>query len=694
MKVGIKCQKVVVQRWHFVCYEVSRQSGMVSSRLPRHFTTNKAIIEHSHLSPFDPDLHGHDQECRRWDREGGGGQGNTGNINNFNVRDRTDRPTGKEGGLEERQTEEVSANQEPAFETTSTGLGHAQSQIGVIWTYNAAGTYGTGQQGIEELNEGDWRLGIQQLCKEGGHLVEGEERMGMVWQVSKRELPNQEALVATPEHAAMEHRVTRSAKNVALTEGISNPPRKSGKRKVPASTKTAPEPPAAAKDKSKTTANAAAALVEAKTAPEPSAAAKKPKNKSKTTANVAAAPVEAPADDADALPKPPRPKPRPKEKTATTAAVVQSNGDLAHDPFNLSARVNRDIRRADASLKSSQRVLNEIAAEDQEDFTFDDRDTQSYDELTTPIAKHRQSADARSPGHSCSRSHSRSPFSSPPRPRSADARSPCRKEATDNENNKTPHASPTRGRSRRSETRPASSTRPASVDSVMLSLRLRPHHPSLPPSSPLLESELDDSNNNYKQMVAKAKAALAKQAAREHTMPPTVKEADEEDLGEAPAQKKKQGGDAQGKQKNNGGATGTWRPAKGKGRKAKATPEPDSMEDEDAGSGDDDDKVHKGGPVPAAIKEHLFVAHDTFTAEVAALAKECGKSPTTLHQLVGSLTKTTRASSPWNIYQQWHAETHPKASEMSTQDYNTLARESFKTACRLPDDELSDPDTM
>ncbi|KAJ6524063.1 hypothetical protein DFH09DRAFT_1096225 [Mycena vulgaris] len=332
--------------------------------------------------------------------------------------------------------------------------------------------------------------------------------------------------------------------------------------------------------------------------------------------------------------------------------------------------------KIDAEEQEELRLVDESTGEEEEefDFDFDDRDTQSYDELTTPIARCRQSADACS-RHQRPHSHSQSSCSSPPRPHLADARSPSRKEATDNENDKTSHASPARSRSRRAgshspspsparhneicrdrsrrlETRPASPPsrppRPASVDSVILSPRLPPRWKSLPPSSPPahLESEFKDSEDDYETTQAKIQKILDKQAARGRPTPPTVEEEDLEDLEDF----KKKAAEARKKQRM------SRKPRKATKGKGKAT-SVDSTNDEEAADGDDE--LHKAGPVPAAIKECLAAAHESFLAEVAALAKECGKSPNTLHQLVGSVIKTT-----------------------------------FKTVCALPEDELNNPDAV
>ncbi|KAJ7450466.1 hypothetical protein FB451DRAFT_1410436 [Mycena latifolia] len=122
-----------------------------------------------------------------------------------------------------------------------------------------------------------------------------------------------------------------------------------------------------------------------------------------------------------------------------------------------------------------------------------------------------------------------------------------------------------------------------------------------------------------------------------------------------------------------------------------------SMDEEPDGDNDDeqheDDDAAQGsfkpGPVPADIRQRAVAAHDTFLATIKSLAEECGKSPNTLHQLAGSVIKTSQGSSPWNVWQSWYAEKHPKPG-MPSKEFNRLSRAAFKERCGLDPDEISD----
>ncbi|KAJ7463381.1 hypothetical protein FB451DRAFT_1404023 [Mycena latifolia] len=140
---------------------------------------------------------------------------------------------------------------------------------------------------------------------------------------------------------------------------------------------------------------------------------------------------------------------------------------------------------------------------------------------------------------------------------------------------------------------------------------------------------------------------------------------------------------------------------KGKGKagdQRREVPDAVASTDEEP-DGDDDDEQHedddaaqgsfKPGPVPADIRQRAVAAHDTFLATIKSLAEECGKSPNTLHQLAGSVIKTSRGSSPWNVWQSWYAEKHPKPG-MPSKEFNRLSRVAFKERCGLDPDEISD----
>lgn len=93
----------------------------------------------------------------------------------------------------------------------------------------------------------------------------------------------------------------------------------------------------------------------------------------------------------------------------------------------------------------------------------------------------------------------------------------------------------------------------------------------------------------------------------------------------------------------------------------------DTTDEEDAGGGDEDayDEPgrHKSGAVPQDIVDRLVIALSVFEDKVVELAAECGKSPQTLHQLVGTAIKKPRDVSGWNVWQRWHSVERPKHAD-------------------------------
>ncbi|KAJ7475641.1 hypothetical protein B0H11DRAFT_2235343 [Mycena galericulata] len=268
--------------------------------------------------------------------------------------------------------------------------------------------------------------------------------------------------------------------------------------------------------------------------------------------------------------------------------------------------------------------------------------------------------------------------------------------------------------------------RAASADSLLLSPRItrsrshtaarRPNPNSpLPPLSPEppIESDAEDSGDDYAAVKAKERRILDKRARQGYTNPPDTEEEDLDDEDEfiadvtqngfddrdANAGKKKQATKQRKVAKKRGNAK-----AKGKGKGKVKDTEPETGGDEsdvlgvegsDEEEGEDRGK-HKAGPVPKEIHELLIKAQDTFNKIVNTLAKQCGKSPSTLHQLLGTTPKRTRATSPWNMWQMWYAEKHPMdKTKMTLQEYNVQSRQAFKAACpNLPEDRLSDADAV
>ncbi|KAJ7501606.1 hypothetical protein B0H11DRAFT_2224481 [Mycena galericulata] len=269
--------------------------------------------------------------------------------------------------------------------------------------------------------------------------------------------------------------------------------------------------------------------------------------------------------------------------------------------------------------------------------------------------------------------------------------------------------------------------RAASADSLLLSPRItrsrshtaarRPNPNSpLPPSSPEppIESDAEDSGDDYAAVKAKERRILDKRARQGYTNPPDTEEEDLDDEdefiadvtqngfddGDANAGRKKQATKQRKVAKKRGNAK-----AKGKGKGKVKDTEPETGGDEgdvlgvegsDEEEEGEDRGKHKAGPVPKEIHELLIKAQDTFNKTVNTLAKQCGKSPSTLHQLLGTTPKRTRATAPWNMWQMWYAEKHPMdKTKMTLQEYNVQSRQAFKAACpNLPEDRLSDADAV
>ncbi|KAJ7476799.1 hypothetical protein FB451DRAFT_1397033 [Mycena latifolia] len=342
------------------------------------------------------------------------------------------------------------------------------------------------------------------------------------------------------------------------------------------------------------------------------------------------------------------------------------------------------------------------------------------------------SADARS---DAARAHSR-PRRRSPTPRQSPLRTPSHSRSRTIRSPSDVHPSG-------SAARPFRATPPSRTESearLLQTPRLPPRHGSmsLPPSSPPVpreESPDSASDNDYAKQRAEKQRTLAKRAELGYRDPPGSEEEDEADLidfeedveangleEEEPAKRKPK---PKGSTRPRRGTTKKTQPnakgraqekqakekgkAKGKGKeKAREREEgavegsggePGPNEDSDSDSSDNNsdnnsDTRHKSGPIPAAIQECLTSAYDTFLAEVDALAHECGKTPNTLHQIVGSKVKGVRKSSTWNIWQSYHAEKHPKPSDMEMPEYNRLARRRFKEATGLTGHDLNDLDAV
>ncbi|KAJ7713199.1 hypothetical protein DFH07DRAFT_974801 [Mycena maculata] len=242
--------------------------------------------------------------------------------------------------------------------------------------------------------------------------------------------------------------------------------------------------------------------------------------------------------------------------------------------------------------------------------------------------------------------------------------------------------------------------------------------------SPAIESELDDSSDEFGAQRAEKKRLYAKsredRTRRGQCELPGDEEKDteeedaeedaafyaEEDLegrrktkktveAHAPASnpKKKQAGASKGR---DGAARKRKQKAKAKGKaKEKETSEAGDEDDADDASGAG---RSKGGPIPKELKDQLAAALDAYEAEVLQLAEEYGHDPEVLHKLVGTSTqaKFARALTAWNAWQSWYAENHPKKDfKGTTKEYTAKSRQAFKDALpNLFDEELKDSDKV
>ncbi|KAJ7484360.1 hypothetical protein FB451DRAFT_1392918 [Mycena latifolia] len=249
-----------------------------------------------------------------------------------------------------------------------------------------------------------------------------------------------------------------------------------------------------------------------------------------------------------------------------------------------------------------------------------------------------------------------------------------------------------------------------SEDALLRSPRLPPPRrasKSLPPSSPprVEESEDSASDDDYGKQQAEKQRTLDKRAARGYTNPAGSEEDEADDLRDLEDQIEANGLEEedlpnprekkwQGKRQEKKGTTATKRnkgkgkavagektsKKKGKGKEKESAAGEDALDDVD-GDGDSEG-ARKSGPIPAPIRECLINAYDSYLGQVKALAKECGKSPDTLHRSVGSKVKGMKRPSPWNLYQSYHSEVHPQPDDMTGEDYNALCNARFRALGR------------
>ncbi|KAJ7336146.1 hypothetical protein DFH08DRAFT_965046 [Mycena albidolilacea] len=138
------------------------------------------------------------------------------------------------------------------------------------------------------------------------------------------------------------------------------------------------------------------------------------------------------------------------------------------------------------------------------------------------------------------------------------------------------------------------------------------------------------------------------------------------------------------------------RKAKGKAKMVDSGRDSDCVVEEN--SEEDGDGILKAGAISGAVKDRLYELHDDFTTAVDELARSCGKSSLTLHQMVGNVIKTPRSLNAWNVWQRYFAETTPKEQKLKGADYTKQARAAFIAACRVGDDfveeKLKDSDAV
>ncbi|KAF7343581.1 hypothetical protein MSAN_01978600 [Mycena sanguinolenta] len=123
--------------------------------------------------------------------------------------------------------------------------------------------------------------------------------------------------------------------------------------------------------------------------------------------------------------------------------------------------------------------------------------------------------------------------------------------------------------------------------------------------------------------------------------------------------------------------------AKGKGKETteEGGDEENSDEElEDKGTGK---KSRKRGPIPAHIQERAIAIQDQYYADIDALAEECGKPATALLEMLGTIIKRPRKSSPWNVWQSRYAETNPYDGSVTTAEYTAQSRAAYEKAMRF-----------
>ncbi|KAJ6607285.1 hypothetical protein B0H10DRAFT_1956381 [Mycena sp. CBHHK59/15] len=441
-------------------------------------------------------------------------------------------------------------------------------------------------------------------------------------------------------------------------------------------------------------------------------------------------------------PPPPRPRARPRHNEDSIPPSDAALTDLANDPFNLSGRVTlgkrlqvrTQVQRVeddeDGHTDDGEEGL-ELEEQHDELYNFVDNSTLGYDD-TVNFAELRAVAphDLLPRRHSVSLHRASSAKSRRPRRHSIDfprPRSPSRSSPDDD------HRGRRRTRSVGKSVEAQSVSPPASGQGR-------------------LESELSHSSDDYANEQAQKARVKIRRAAQGDVVSPSVEDEDEDDEREFEEEVERNGFEDEevesngfedeedeqefdeeiederpvakkvdktktaekgGKKKSKklagaveaesgsataagGGGRKTRGKAKGKakkvdnGRDSDCIVGDDGEEDgEDDGKKDDEgDGNLRPGPIPAAVKERLYELYDEFTTAVDELARGCGKSSTTLHQILGTIIKMPRGLNAWNMWQRYFAETTPKEQKYLVKggDYTKQVRTAFIAACRVGDD--------
>ncbi|KAJ7127421.1 hypothetical protein C8R43DRAFT_1134682 [Mycena crocata] len=251
-----------------------------------------------------------------------------------------------------------------------------------------------------------------------------------------------------------------------------------------------------------------------------------------------------------------------------------------------------------------------------------------------------------------------------------------------------------RGRRRHSRSptrspRRSLSSRSPSTDSLLLSPRVHQGASSPPPASHY--SLASGAEDDYGEQQAQAQRVQEKLAARGYPTANPEEEDEQEDLRDLMEEAEANGVGSEDENERR-------RKKKKAATKAKKEKEKEKERKDDASSDDEDEMDdaamgYKAGPVPKEIEDAVHAAYAAFEETIEDLARQCDKSPTTLHQLVGSIVKLSRAETPYNVWQMYHAEKYLKGEEepMTPAEYNRLCRTRYlEKLTELPAEDRSD----